>query len=190
MLELLELPFDPAQAPFDSLPAVRDEVDQDGEIVDTLAALGVGFATQIADRVGEIRKDRDEQLKRCGIRMQDCELLGALLLARPDQRARSVRRFLGSVDVGFADVDCRPDRARQLVVERRECESLQDTQLRRSEIVERGENLFLDALADRLPREHADDSLDGDVRLLRDFDQDRHRRRVRDEGSRRHARLR
>ena len=50
-------------------------------------------------------------------------------------------------------------------------ETLDGAGLLGREVVQHREHAFLDRVADGLPSEHTHDSLDGDVRLLGDLDQ-------------------
>ena len=56
-------------------------------------------------------------------------------------------------------------------MERGEREALDGTGLLGREVVQHRKHALLDRVADGLTREHTHDPLDGDVRLLRDLDQ-------------------
>lgn len=57
MLESTDDPLDSSEPPVDRLPARRDELDQELEIVETLTALGADLRVELPDHAGELLEE-------------------------------------------------------------------------------------------------------------------------------------
>ena len=181
-LEPAHLALDPAEPGIQPLPAGRDQVDQDGEVVDPLAPLGIGLPPQVANRLGQLAEDGAELDER-GVRGRGRYVLRLLIHARDRQR-QLILVGDGSRLGPFGHVTL----LLEDVVERGEREALHGAGLLGREVVQHREHALLDRVADGLTREHAHDALDGDIRLLGDLDQNRHTGRVGHDGRRLNAR--
>ena len=151
------LALDPAEPHIEALPTRRDQIDQDGEIVDRARAFGVRLAPEVADGLGELAEHRAEPTS-----------AASEPVAAPVGRDGCCRRP--------GSGRC-PSHMRRRSAARRHAARRARTAngcVCRGEVVEHGEHALLDRLADWLACEHADDALDGDVCLLGDLDQNRH----------------
>ena len=175
-LEPAHLALDPAEPRVESLPARRDQVDQDGEVVDPLAPLGIGLAPEVAHRFRQLAEHRAELYERgvggegreqvrLGCGDGERELAGI-------RRGRALGRLVGEVG--------EVARTLEHVVQGGEREPLHRACLLGRQVVEHVEHALLDRVAHRLARQHAHDPLDRDVRPLGDLHENRHSQRVRD----------